>query len=184
MKKLVIAILAVLSLTACQQQKIGFVDNGVLVNDYQERLDIEAKLKVKIDAFKSRTDSLRSAFELEITHKDELAISMYKMAEIAEASKIKQENLLTKLNEAVENKNNDLNDLKEEKEELEKIKLENSESELKTESEIIENGTAKINETEEKILSPTTYKSNGGNSAKPKEKDKNNLWSKLKGLWS
>ena len=37
---------------------------------------------------------------------------------------------------------------------------------------------------EEKILSPTTYKSNGGNSAKPKEKDKNNLWSKLKGLWS
>ena len=66
MKKLGIAILAVLSLTACQQQKIGFVDNGVLVNDYQERLDIEAKLKVKIDAFKSRTDSLRSAFELEI----------------------------------------------------------------------------------------------------------------------
>lgn len=36
----------------------------------------------------------------------------------------------------------------------------------------------------EEILSPTTYKSNGGNSAKPKEKDKNNLWSKLKGLWS
>jgi outer membrane protein len=66
MKKLGIVILAVLSLTACQQQKIGFVDNGVLVNDYQERLDIEAKLKVKIDAFKSRTDSLRSAFELEI----------------------------------------------------------------------------------------------------------------------
>lgn len=30
----------------------------------------------------------------------------------------------------------------------------------------------------------TTYKSNGGNSAKPKEKDKKNLWSKLKGLWS
>lgn len=77
-----------------------------------------------------------------------------------------------------------INDLKEEKEELEKIKLENSESELKTESEIIENGTAKINETEEEILSPTTYKSNGGNSAKPKEKDKNNLWSKLKSLWS
>ena len=34
------------------------------------------------------------------------------------------------------------------------------------------------------ILSPTTYKSNGENSAKPKDKDKNNLWSKLKGLWS
>lgn len=36
----------------------------------------------------------------------------------------------------------------------------------------------------EKVLHTTTYKSNDGNSAKPKEKDKNNLWSKLKGLWS
>ena len=35
-----------------------------------------------------------------------------------------------------------------------------------------------------KQLCTTTYKSNGGNSVKPKDKDKNNLWSKLKGLWS
>ncbi len=70
-------------------------------------------------------------------------------------------------------------DLKVEKSELEKTK-----SELKTDSEISENGAEEIEKIEEKILSPTTYKSNGGNSAKPKEKDKNNLWSKLKGLWS
>jgi len=43
---------------------------------------------------------------------------------------------------------------------------------------------SEFKEDKEKILSPTTYKSNGGNSAKPKDKDKNNLWSKLKGLWS
>jgi hypothetical protein len=30
----------------------------------------------------------------------------------------------------------------------------------------------------------TTYKSNGGDSYKSKVNDKNNLWSKLKGLWS
>ena len=35
----------------------------------------------------------------------------------------------------------------------------------------------------EKLL-PTTYKSNGGNSTKSEGKDKNNLWYKLKGLWS
>ncbi len=66
MKNLGIAILTLISFTACQQQKIGFVDNGVLINEYQERVDIEAKLQTKVDAFKMRTDSLRSAFELEI----------------------------------------------------------------------------------------------------------------------
>jgi len=71
-----------------------------------------------------------------------------------------------------------------EKSELEQTVLEKPKSELKTDSAISENGTDEMEETEEKILSSTTYKSNGGNSAKPKEKDKNNLWSKLKGLWS
>ncbi|MDB9873651.1 OmpH family outer membrane protein [Flavobacteriaceae bacterium] len=66
MKKIAIVFLTIISLTACQQQKIGFVDNGILINEYQERVDIEAKLKTKIDTFKKRTDSLRSAFELEI----------------------------------------------------------------------------------------------------------------------
>jgi outer membrane protein len=66
MKNLAICFLILISLTGCQQQKIGFVDNVVLVNDYQERVDIESKLQLKIEAFKTRTDSLRSAFELEI----------------------------------------------------------------------------------------------------------------------
>lgn len=66
MKKLAIVFLTIISLTACQQQKIGFVDNGVLINEYQERKDVEASLNTKIEAFKMRTDSLRSAFELEI----------------------------------------------------------------------------------------------------------------------
>lgn len=75
-------------------------------------------------------------------------------------------------------------DLKEEKELLDKIKDEKIKSELTVEPKKSEQETTKEQETEEKILSPTTYKSNGGNSAKPKEKDKNNLWYKLKGLWS
>jgi outer membrane protein len=66
MKKLAIVFLTIISLTACQQQKIGFVDNGVLINEYQDRKDVEATLNTKIEAFKIRTDSLRSAFELEI----------------------------------------------------------------------------------------------------------------------
>ena len=75
-------------------------------------------------------------------------------------------------------------DLKKEKEILDKTNSENIKSEPIVEPKESEKETTKEQETEEKILSPTTYKSNGGNSAKPKEKDKNNLWSKLKDLWS
>ena len=87
MKKLAIAFLTILSFTACQQQKIGFVDNGVLINEYQERVDIEANLQIKIDAFKSRTDSLRSAFELEIK---EAELRARKMSQ-ADVQKLSQE---------------------------------------------------------------------------------------------
>ena len=66
MNKLALSFLALISLAACQQPKIGFVDNVVLINKYQERVDIESKLQAKIEIFKKRTDSLRSAFELEI----------------------------------------------------------------------------------------------------------------------
>ncbi|WP_327018839.1 ATP-dependent helicase [Croceibacter atlanticus] len=75
-------------------------------------------------------------------------------------------------------------DLKKEKEILDKTNSGNIKSEPIVAPKESEKETNKEQETEEKILSPTTYKSNGGNSAKPKEKDKNNLWSKLKGLWS
>lgn len=75
-------------------------------------------------------------------------------------------------------------DLKEEKEILDKINAEKIESELLGEPKKTKKETTKEQETEEKTPSPTTYKSNGGNSVNPKEEDKNNLWSKLKGLWS
>jgi outer membrane protein len=67
MKNLITAVIVILTLASCQQQKkIGYVDNGVLINDYQEKKDIEAILQSKIDAFQKRTDSLRQVFQLEI----------------------------------------------------------------------------------------------------------------------
>lgn len=66
MKNLVIVVLALVALTSCQEQaKIGFVDNGKVINDYQEKKDIEDKYKVKDEAFKKRTDSIGKAFQLE-----------------------------------------------------------------------------------------------------------------------
>ena len=80
MKKIAIVFLTIISLTACQQQKIGFVDNSVLINEYQERKDVEARLNTKIEALKTRTDSLRSAFELEIKEAELKARTMSQSA--------------------------------------------------------------------------------------------------------
>ena len=65
MKKLVYVAIALFAFTSCQQQKIGFVDNGKVINDYQKKKDIEEKYKVKDEAFKKRTDSIGQAFQVE-----------------------------------------------------------------------------------------------------------------------
>jgi len=81
MKNFFVIILTVVLFTSCQQQKIGYVDNAKLINEYQEKVDLEARLQTKITAFQKRTDSLRQTFQLEINE-----------AEI-QARKMTQENL-------------------------------------------------------------------------------------------
>lgn len=64
MKKLILAI-AFLGLVACEQSKIGYVDNVKLMDDYQEKVDLEAKFKTKVEAFGKKRDSLQQAFQIE-----------------------------------------------------------------------------------------------------------------------
>lgn len=67
MRRLIILTLILIGLSSCQQQqKIGYVDNSKLINDYQEKKDIETKIQAKINAFQKRTDSLQRAFQLEV----------------------------------------------------------------------------------------------------------------------
>jgi outer membrane protein len=66
MKNIIYVVLVVLIFTSCQdQQKIGFVDNGKVINDYQEKLDLEAQFKVKEEAFRKKFDSIDQAFQVE-----------------------------------------------------------------------------------------------------------------------
>ncbi|MBC9797288.1 OmpH family outer membrane protein [Sinomicrobium weinanense] len=65
MKKIVIAGVALLGLLSCQQNKIAFVDNTTLINDYQEKKDVESKFQVKLDSFQKKTDSLSQALQAE-----------------------------------------------------------------------------------------------------------------------
>ncbi len=65
MKQIIVLVFAMVVLSSCQEQKIGFVDNSVLINDYQEKIDIENKFKGMVEEFQKRTDSTSKAFELE-----------------------------------------------------------------------------------------------------------------------
>lgn len=87
MKKFLIIAIAIISFSSCQQQKIGYVDNSTLINEYQEKKDIEAKIQLKINAFQKRTDSLRQSFQFEV---NEAEIKAKKMSQ-AEIQKLMQE---------------------------------------------------------------------------------------------
>lgn len=54
-----------LGMAACQQDKIGFVDNVELMNKYQEKIDIEARFTAKTATLNKKRDSVSQAFQLE-----------------------------------------------------------------------------------------------------------------------
>ncbi len=65
MKK-VVALVAVILLASCQQNKIGFVDNIKVMDAYQEKQDVEAKFKTKAEALNKKRDSISQAFQIEV----------------------------------------------------------------------------------------------------------------------
>lgn len=66
MKNLFLLVLTIATFVSCEQSmKTGFIDNAEVINNYQEKLDIEAKYKTKIEAFQKRTDSTSKAFQME-----------------------------------------------------------------------------------------------------------------------
>ncbi|MEO2050393.1 OmpH family outer membrane protein [Flagellimonas beolgyonensis] len=65
MKKLVVLAIAITAM-ACQQNKIGFVDSVKLMDEYQEKIDVEARFKVKADALTKKRDSISQSFQIEL----------------------------------------------------------------------------------------------------------------------
>ncbi|GAA0737155.1 OmpH family outer membrane protein [Gaetbulibacter jejuensis] len=67
MKYLVLILVAALSFSSCQeQQKLAFIDNGKVINEYQEKIDLEKKYEQKDLAFQKRRDSMISNYQLEL----------------------------------------------------------------------------------------------------------------------
>ncbi|WP_159022130.1 OmpH family outer membrane protein [Formosa sp. L2A11] len=67
MKKISLLVITLITMASCQQttKKIAFVDNSKLINEYQEKIDVEAKYKTMIEASNKNTDSLAKAFQAE-----------------------------------------------------------------------------------------------------------------------
>ena len=63
--KNIIVIFAIVLLASCQQEKIGYVDNVKLMDEYQQKIDVESKFKVKADALAKKRDSISQAFQME-----------------------------------------------------------------------------------------------------------------------
>lgn len=98
MKKLILTGVALLALTACTD-KVAFVDNSKLLNDYQEKKDIEAKLKGQISAYERKRDSISMAFQTEARAFDAQAktlpqnVAQKKYNELIQKSQILQQHL-------------------------------------------------------------------------------------------
>ena len=82
MKKIFTALTVLLAFMSCQEQdKVAFIDNGEVINDYQMKIDLEERFKVKDEAFKKRTDSIGQAFQIEAQAFNLAASKMSKKAQ-------------------------------------------------------------------------------------------------------
>ena len=66
MKNLAIAIITVLTLSACTQQKIGYVDSSDLVQDYRAVKALETELGEKNAIFQAKYQQIAVEFEKEV----------------------------------------------------------------------------------------------------------------------
>lgn len=74
MKSIFYVALVMCILTSCEKpKKIGFVNNSTVINDYQEKKDLETKYQVKEESFRKRADSIGRAFQIEVQSTQSIA---------------------------------------------------------------------------------------------------------------
>ncbi|MBM1105235.1 OmpH family outer membrane protein [Aurantibacter crassamenti] len=64
--KNVVLILVLVLFASCEQTKIAYVDNVRLMEEYQEKIDADAKFKIDEDVLTKKRDSMSQAYQLEM----------------------------------------------------------------------------------------------------------------------
>lgn len=89
MKKLVVLAIAI-SAMACQQNKIAYVDSVRIMDDYQEKVDVDARFQTKAEALTKKRDSISQAFQMELQQFQSKAQSMSQKNAQEEYSQLQQ----------------------------------------------------------------------------------------------
>jgi|TARA_E500000318_G_scaffold108549_1_gene119638 outer membrane protein len=89
MKKLVVLAIAITAM-ACQQNKIAFVDSVKIMDEYQEKIDVDARFKAKAEAMNKKRDSISQAFQMELQQFQTKAQSMSQQKAQEEYSLLQQ----------------------------------------------------------------------------------------------
>ena len=98
MNKVILGVAFVLSLAACQQgQKIAYVDNSKLLDEYQEKKDLEELLKGKINKYQLKRDSISQAFQVKAQAFEAQAKSLAPAVAQQRYSQLAQESQLLQL---------------------------------------------------------------------------------------
>ena len=67
MKKILVALIVLTAFSSCQEQdKVAFIDNGKVINDYQMKIDIEKKYENQNIAFGKMRDSIGRVYQMEV----------------------------------------------------------------------------------------------------------------------
>ena len=67
MKNICYLLLLLLIVTSCQKpNKIGYVDNSIVINEYQKKKDLETRFQVKEKAFTKKFESIEGAFHIDV----------------------------------------------------------------------------------------------------------------------
>lgn len=67
MKNICNALILLLILASCEKpNKIGYVDNSIVINEYDAKIAVESRFKIKETQFSKKFDSIDSAFQIEV----------------------------------------------------------------------------------------------------------------------
>ena len=66
MKKIILSLIVVATLVACNQPKTAYVDNTVLLKEYEEMKAVEAKFTTRSERMNKQMDSIAQEFQIEV----------------------------------------------------------------------------------------------------------------------
>ncbi|HIP48317.1 MAG TPA: OmpH family outer membrane protein [Lutibacter sp.] len=66
MKKIILLLIAIVTLSSCTQQKIGYVNSSDLMKDYKAVKDLESEIKDKQNLLQGKYEQVALAFEKEV----------------------------------------------------------------------------------------------------------------------